>query len=325
MAYYRHDLMFDALKRTNEQVTENYTSSQYLKTLDFFLWRALSPIIEGCPAFFLNYVAKIVAQQSVRNVKMTSDDKADLPAAFANLLLAKDKISAAKDLHLNRGILFAFLALFDGLTAFYQRVVESPAPKNLPKVVKRQAHLHSVEVGLGVTDARTLYSIIVESRHWSLEAVSFKNVIVEKYTRMALNNARRAYVDCQMQEPLGDIISVFMLTLWKAIDRCDSRHGVLTTFIQNWFRGARSHVLDGITERHMHTSYEEQLEELGDSSYEQLGYEQADTSLEAVQTLSMVAKRVDPKGCVRASLGIPEIVTSAQRDLLLLLRAKDNT
>lgn len=321
MSYYRHDLMFDALKRTTEQVSNNYTSSQYLKTLDFFIWNALTPIIESCPSLFLNYVAKIVAQQSVRNTKMTSDDKANLPLAFVNLLLSEDKPAAAQNLYLNRGILFAFLSLFESLTVTYKRLSETPAPEDLIKTIKRQAYTRRVEEGLGLVPKANLYGVILEVRYWTSKAVAFKNVIVEKYTRMALNNARRTYVDCQMQEPLGDIIGVFMLTLWKAIDRCDSRHGVLTTFIQNWFRGARSQVLEGIEQKHLNTSYEDKLESLGDASHEELGFEPEDTTYEAMQTLAFVAKKIDPRGCVRASLGIPELVTPRHRQLLLHLKA----
>lgn len=201
MAYYRHDLMFDALKRTNEQVTANYTSSQYLKTLDFFLWQALAPIIKSCPALFLNFVSKFVAQQSVRNTKMTSDDKANLPLDFINLLLANDKVSAAQNLYLNRGILFAFLNVFESLTSRYRSLSETPAPTSLRKELDRLVYVKSVERGLGVLPGSNLYGVILEVKYWAGKAVAFKNVIVEKYTRMALNNARRAYVDCQMQEP----------------------------------------------------------------------------------------------------------------------------
>ena len=93
MATYSHDLTFAALKNTREKITANYTSAQYLKTLDHFLWLALGPVINTCPYLFLNYVAKVVAQQATRPIKMTSDDKHALPVAFMNLLLTRDPVS----------------------------------------------------------------------------------------------------------------------------------------------------------------------------------------------------------------------------------------
>lgn len=323
MATYTHDVMFDALKRTKEQVVENYTSSQYLKTLDFFLWKALTPIIESCPSLFSNYVSKIVAQQSVRNSKMTSDEKANLPLAFINYLVAPtdQRIELAKKMYLNRGILFAFLALFLEITGKYRILAETPAPKTARKVSDRLLYMHNVEQQVGLQSGRNLYSIVLEVFHWTEEATNFKNVIIEKYTRMTLNNARRAYVDCQQQVPLGDIIGIFMLTLSKAIDRCDSRHGVLTTFIQNWFRGARSSVMDSVREEHTLTSYEARVEQAGDS-LDDLGSVEPDTSLEAVQALAYVAKRADPRGCIRASLGIPELLSNRKIKTLELLMEK---
>lgn len=321
MALYTHDLTFDALKRTKEQVGANYTSSQYLKTLDFFLFKALAPIIENCPSMFSNYVAKIVAQQCVRNSKMTSDEKANLPLAFVNYLLAPDsqKLALAQKLYLNRGILFSFLSLFTELTTGYKRLSEVPAPKSAKALSERLLYMHRVEEQVGLLPGRSLYSVATEVYHWSNEATNFKNVIVEKYTRMTLNNARRAYVDCQQQVPLGDTIGIFMLTLSKAIDRCDSRHGVLTTFIQNWFRGARSHVMDMVREEHTLTSYEARVEQAGDS-LEDLGSVEPDSSLEAVQALAYIAKRIDPRGCVRASLGIPELLPNSKIKTLELLK-----
>lgn len=322
MALYTHDLTFAALKNIKEQVTSNYTTSQYLKTLDHFIWLALGPVIKTCPNLFLNYVSKVVAQQAVRPVKMTSDDKHNLPVAFMNLLLARDRVTAAKDLHLNRGILFSFLDIFVSLTARYRRLHEMPPPSNLLDASRRTQLLEKVEADLEVIPGANLYGATLEASHWSKEAIAFKNVIVEKYTRLAIKGAQKTYVTARHRRELGAIVNVFMITLYKAIDRCDSRHGVLSTFITNWLRGARSKVLDEVFAESAETSYDKQIEDHGEEAFVQHSH-QANRDMEAMQSLAHIAKTIDPRGCVRASLGIAEIVSYRDIRLLEILKAHD--
>lgn len=322
MATYTHDLTFAALKNRKEQITANYTTSQYLKTLDHFLWLALGPVINTCPNLFLNYVAKVVAQQAVRPVKMTSDDKHLLPVAFMNLLLTKDRVAAAKELHLNRGILFAFLNVFVNLTEEYRRLHETPPTMDPLQMSQRFLTLRKIESDLEMKRGGNLYGATLEARHWLNEASAFKNVIVEKYILLALNGAQKTYVTAHHRRKLGEIVNVFMLTLYKAIDRCDSRHGVLTTFITNWLRGARSKVLDEVFAESVETSYDQQVEDHGEEVFAQHST-QANQDMEAMQSLAAIAKRVDPRGCVRASLGIAEHVSTKHIRLLEILKAYD--
>lgn len=322
MATYSHDLTFAALKNTREKITANYTSAQYLKTLDHFLWLALGPVINTCPYLFLNYVAKVVAQQATRPIKMTSDDKHALPVAFMNLLLTRDRVAAAKELHLNRGILFAFLNVFVNLTDEYRRLHESPPSGDPLEISNRLLRLREIEASLDTKKGGNLYGATLEAKHWLNEASSFKNAIVEKYIRLAMKGAQKTYVTAHHKRKLGEIVNVFMITLYKAIDRCDSRHGVLTTFITNWLRGARSKVLDEVFSESAETSYDQQVEDHGEEAFAQHST-QANRDMEAMQALSAIAKKIDPRGCVRASLGIAEHVSYRHIRLLEILKAHD--
>src|ERR1700758_257407 len=88
---YTHSKAFETLKATQESITENLTSLQYLQTLDLFLWRALEPIHAECPSLFNNYLAKITAHQSLKaSTKFTSDDRTKLPIHLFNALTSPD-------------------------------------------------------------------------------------------------------------------------------------------------------------------------------------------------------------------------------------------
>lgn len=319
MARYQHDQSFASLKRTEEQVEGNYTSSQYLKTLDHFLWQAVDPIVNTCPSFAANYFSKVVAQQMVRVNKMTSDDRSLLPVQFVNYLLG-DK-QQLRNMHFNRGVLFGLITLFRESTADYMKAASSSLPSNVAALSKSLSVRREAEIRLGVQKGFSLYSTCLSVEHWQAEAIKFKNAIVEKYIRLALTQAKRTYEEVDYQIPLGDIVGEYMLIVPRAIDRCDSRHGVLTTFIQNWFKSARSKIMDRVMENASTDSYDAILDSEEGPPAEWSNLPNAD--METLQALAELAKRVDPQGCVRASFGIPEHVSYKDRQTLMCYTAKD--
>ena len=322
MSSYQHSRSFDVLKRTDEKFKNNYTTAQLLNTLDHFIWQALTPIIRECPDLFLTYVTKIVAQQANSNSKLTSDDKLLFPALIINLLSAptfEQRMAYARKLYLNRGLLFGLIAIFTGLTRSYRRAVERGAQDNPLQATLRSTRLYQIEQKVGLRKGGNLYGAILEASHWAAKAYQFKHIITEKYTRLAAQHARNTYVEYGHDVELDECLSIYMMTVDKAINRCDSRHGVLTTFITNWFKGARAKIEALALTRRSETSYEVMLEKAGDAASSVLGAADADSEMtEHVQHLSVVARYVDKRGCVRASLGIPEVVNRQQRLKLLL-------
>ena len=64
MRSYQHSRVFDAYKGTKEKIKENWTSLEYLQTLDYLLWEAIAPIHTECPSLFNTSLAKVVAWQA---------------------------------------------------------------------------------------------------------------------------------------------------------------------------------------------------------------------------------------------------------------------
>lgn len=321
MKSYTHSKSFDLFKSTSEQIKGNYTTLQYLSTLDDFLWQALVPIHSECPALFTNYIAKIIAHQSLKpSTKFTSltpEERVKLPVHLFNMITAPDTNTAhncAKVMYLNRGLLFGFLALFHNMMRTYMKL--HSAFYSMETVV-RSHRIKQIEISVGLRNDGILYAAVQQSAYWYDKARWFKHMIIEKYTRMTINNARMAYKDFNHFVPLDDCVQIFMQVLSRAIDRCNPRQGVLTTFIQNWFKSGRSEVArmaKGQTDQ----SYESLSEDHGDSAVASLGITDPDRSIELQQTISESAKLADPDGSVRASLGIHEIISYADRQSLLL-------
>lgn len=315
---YQHSKSFEQLKSINESITGNLTTLQYLHTLDMFLWRALEPIHTECPSLFNNYMVKIVAQQSLNaSTKFSSEEDrhARLPILLFNLLSETDSKKAhehAKALHINRGILFGFISIFLNRLSYYEKL-HSPFVKL--DDVYRKSEMLRVEQEMGVRPGGSLYAAMQQVRYWDERARDFKGKIVQKYTRMAIMNAKLTYADYNHYVSLDDVVQIYLLVVSRAIDRCDARQGVLTTFIQNWFKSARSEVRE-MAKGQSDQSYEELAEIHGDAVSDIIGFSMPDTSSELEQHIAYIAKKMDKQGYLRASLHIPEFVTSAQAKVL---------
>jgi hypothetical protein len=322
MKNYEHSETFSRLKDITEKINTNLTSLEYLQTLDMFLWNALAPVHSECPLLFHNYVAKIVAQQSLKaSTKFTSlmaDERHKLPLYLFNMLTTPEPQKAhehARSMFLNRGLLFGFLSMFLKKVAPYEQLHTVP-PTTAEEWENRQNLIIAFEKSLGVRHGGALYGAIQQCKFWHDRARRWKEMIIEKYARLALNHAKIVYQDFNHYVRLGDVVQIHMMVVSRAIDRCDPRQGVLTTFITNWFKSARSEVAE-LAKTQFDHSYEQLAEELGDSLSEIMGTSNnAEDSKETVEHIAYLAKQIDRFGYVRASLGIPEFLTKEEKEIL---------
>jgi hypothetical protein len=205
-------------------------------------------------------------------------------------------------MRLNRGVLLGLLSLFGKIINNYVNLHDPTRRFNPAKrawLIKRAEHRLQAN--------SLLYAAYLQYKWYTDKAFKFKGLITEKYMRLALMNAKRTYVECAHEVPLDDIIQVYLIYLSKAIDRCDSRQGVLTTFIQNWFYNARHDVLRVQKEEH-NISYDDLKEDLN-SVLPECPYED-------LQHLAWMAKQVDPEGIIRHEMNIPEFFTYEQRMII---------
>lgn len=316
IANYTHSRVFDSMKHIKERIPTNYTSLQYLQTLDYFLWQALKPIAIECPSLFYNYMAKVVARQSLKaSAKLTSDDKAKLPLTFFNALMLNDdekQLASIRLMYVNRGILFGFISLFMRYMKEFQAI---QADRDHVLYTSR---LTQVLRDVGLRENSVMYPVMMDVMHWDELARTWKAMITEKYTRMALGQAKHAYTDYHHVVELDDVIQIYLMTTNKSIDRCDARLGVLTTFIMNWFKSAKGEVA-ALAERAQDQSIESLVEDHGDAASDILGSTEPDRDHELMQHAAAVAVSIDPVGLVRTSLGIAQCVSTEDRKLLELL------
>lgn len=315
---YAHSKAFDALKNTKESINGNYTSLQYLQTLDYFIWEALRPIAAECPSLFYNYFAKVVARQTLKpSSKFTSNDRDKLPLQLFNSLMEPDQTKAfelIKKMYINRGLLFGFISFFLNTLKTY---AELQYNTRIHPIMRRTL-TQRVENNVGLRKNGMLYPAMQQVDYWDKKARQWKGFIVEKYIRMAIMQAQRTYKDFHHAVRLSDVVQTYLVVVNRAIDRCDSRQGVLTTFIQNWFKSARGEVA-AMAEGQQDSSMDALIEEYGDSVHDFIGVTNPNMDKELYEHLAYVAYTRDPRGLVRTALGIPQYVSRADRELLEIL------
>ena len=309
---YQHSETFAVLKVIKDY-DSNLTSFQWLSVLDYFLEAAIDPIATAAPHFLDNYYAKAVAGQFLKPaVNFSRGPKADLPCLLFNSLIAtgKEKRKYQKAMVLNRGILFGCVQLYQKVINKFHAVHEAPTATLQEILIARE-----IEHSLG---GEYVYASTIQTEYWYAKALWFKSLIVQKFTRLALMRAQHTYNEINHSLRLDDIVQIFLTYVNKAVERCDSRQGVLTTYIQTWFYSARAEVMAEAKLEMMSSSYSELLEQMQDTSTNFV------SDLAALQELYMTAKKIDPEGYVRYTLGIPEQVSNTDHKKLKLFSLKSN-
>lgn len=257
---------------------------------------------------FRNYYAKCVAHQTLSpNTKFSPDTKAELPVLLFNALTAPKDESRFRKLNLNRGILFGLNSLFLSEVEPYMLSQSGVMARSHSEVIN-----HVTVEKLQCPDPSALYAHCQEVTYWNERAHWFKSLIVQKYMRMALLEAQKTYVRYGNKVSLDDISQIYMMIVSKAIDRCSSNLGVITSFVKSWLKSARSIVASQAAYR-KEESLDSLIEDHGDAFDIPV---EPDTLSENIQHVAYISKQVDPEGLVRTTLGIPQHVNLNHQLLL---------
>ena len=317
---YKHSNSFARLKGLTETLTNNLTTSQYLQIFDAYLDKALIPIITST-GFFDTFICSLLGWQEKNfRRKVSFLHRAEVPSLVVNFLLqptAAARIVAYKKLRLDRGIRIEFVKLFeDRLKPYIQAC-------NCELLHPQTGELdlgYCLRVKTGLEESfkarEPLLATCLESLFWLDRALSFKQLILEKYVRLCLTNAQKDYVHFfNHQVDLDDIVQVYLLVASRAIDKCDSRQGALTSHIQKWFLTGRVRVqqqnIQKIARQSIETvNWEAQVNEDVDAntSLQERSLEEKDNQI----LIRELAKIADPTGAARAYLGIEEVLRPSE-------------
>ena len=308
MKKYHHSVVFAEIKAIDEDIKINLTSLQYLQILDHYLYNAVQYLIKISPTFFDRYLSKVIAYQQIHAMaKLSSENREKMSCMFFNYMTTHD-FTYLKKIYLNRGLYLGILAYWlKRAKAYFD--IKSPFTKE-----KDKALADSIYDELTIANSQMFFAYYKVIEYWTNKALDFKGKIVQKYTRMTLLQAQKTYVDYNHVVELDDVTQIYLQIMSKAIDRCDSRLGVLTTFIQSWLKSARAIVQKMVQNKEQVVSYEGLVEEYGDSA--DLGSIPFDTNYDLMQDLMYYSSLYDKTGCMRIKYHIPQYLSPSDLDLL---------
>ncbi len=299
---YKHSITFGKLKATKEQIDSNKTSAQYLKVIDAFLKNAVLLIIQNSH-YFDDYLVRLLGWQEAHpKRKVSFVSKQEFAAAVINYLIQPTKELKYKkfdDLRLERGVVLELCRSFiDGL-ADYDKACNHQLYGDLAREL---AFKNATEKAY--QSSTSLMPTLQMVRHWYQLAIDYKNMVLEKYTRLCLNQAQKDYVSFfNVSIPLDDIVQAYLMVASRALDKCDYRQGVLTTHIQTWLYTARTSLLEDIgSNKTVNVSMIDGVEGQHDDVEDYL-----DRSSQVLK-IRKLAKLVDPTGIARLFLGIEEVL-----------------
>lgn len=316
---YQHSQTFANLKGIQESITTNLTSYQYLSVLDHFLYRSVQPLVYGT-RFVDIFLAQILGWQTQNPKRKTSGAGRQAFSANATMFLLledpKQKMKVLRAMRLDRAIIFETVRRWLAIVAEYEDLCSQVATK------ETIARLYEMSDKASMRPSFGLHATYSQVKFFYEEASSFKTMILEKYTRLCLNTAKRDYVQMGHQVDLEDIIQVYLLTASKAIDKCDTDRGVLTTHIQNWLLSARnvvkaSHMqgamkaLNNVQGKQVDQLLESvSLDDIPDMAAEESDSEDKEEIIESVR---LIAKAFDPSGVGRILMGIQEVLSKEDK------------
>lgn len=337
MNSYKHSESFARLKSIKESIQSNLTSFQYLSVLDELLYRAIIPIIENT-RFIEVFLSQMLGWQTLNPKRKTSGLGRHAFSANTTLFLLSDspkqKIKILKRMRLDRSMLFEMLRRWLSMSEALEKIgQESASPEAMSK-------LYVLTSTCLIKEGQSLTGTYRLSKYWFEQALGFKEIILQKYTRMVLMKAQRDYEDLSRRVELNDIVQIYMMVAGKAIDKCDTEKGVLTTHIKSWLKSGKNTVVatylaeDSQEQRKISlstttnkqivdnmlesSSSAEDLEELSHSD-EDARERQAD-----LKQIRMVARVFDPQGYGRLMLNIQEELSLADQQALFALAVRDD-
>ncbi len=331
MSYrYEHSRTFANLKGIKETIGTNFSSYQYLSTLDSLLYKVVYPMVDNTH-FVDHFLTKILAWQYLNPKRKTSSlSRSDFASCVTLFLIATDtdrKMKLLKRIKLDRSVISEMIRLWLKVCEPYQKMANNLS-RSSADVLEEQA----IEVKASLKSDHSLYGAYQQVHYWWSHYLEFRNRVLEKYIRLCLNQAQKDYVAFKHRVPMSDVIQVYLMNAAKALDKCDTEKGVLTTHITNWLKHAKNQI---IVSHLSDTAYvlpknsktvsaslaKANLVSLGEIPENELGTE-VDSGSDDLELVRRIAKIFDPKGLGRICLGIQETLSISEKQIRHAHKAK---
>ena len=322
---YQHSNTFAILKAVKETLEGNLSTVQYMRILDGYLYRALAPIVDGTNHADRCFTQLLAWHSANGKRKLSMDSSIDLQALTFQFLMTprsvadltddaqpSERIKIIQSMKLDRAFLTYIINSFiDDLSTVYKSACDgilSPPIGVYGDNVSINLYVKArVEENYEIDpDGPSLLGLHQTVVFWREPYLEVKRVTLEKYVRLSLVNAQKDYAhyfSCSGVD-LDDLSQTYLMMAARAIDRCDSDQGTLTTLIQSWHLTGRSNAQKERTRIAME-DYHVAPDDLEDEETI-MASDDRDASIEQdiASHTRRVAELADPKGVGRFLLGL---------------------
>lgn len=232
-----HTIEYEILH--SEQFKKNLSGNQIESLLNYFIFKALSPILQTLwfkneLALILNYISKHAKH------KFTNKEKVRIVSYLIDTIQVIDHskiIELLKQSELDRefliDILDKFCYLFDKLLKldadFYQKL------NNNNYDLKASRELNEFLESFNNLPLTFLLLSGKEVKYWYDKYIEFRDLVISKYYRLAFKFAKMT----KYAKPNTDIYCLFkslLISINTALNKYTAKKGTLTSYIQLWFK-----------------------------------------------------------------------------------------
>lgn len=227
--------IFEVIKTHPQRLDPSYTSAQLIGVLDFFLYSALTPIIEKTNFFdlYLNGLAAAYAANDTHRLSsLTRWEFATLTMVY-QLAPIPMKMKGVTKLKINRLVLTVLIDFVMYWAGHYSDLLDKYYATG-----KFQYKNEANKIALFLGAREDIYGLKRECAYWLESYKDFYSQIAEKYYRLAINYV--SFFSKRSTIPLDDLVQVAIETLVIALARYDVDKGPITTFLQTYLRSVDS-------------------------------------------------------------------------------------
>lgn len=332
-----HSVTIERLKESPQRLSSSITTFQLMSTLDTLIYRFLAPIIETSSLFdtFVPTTLYWSITNSRRKISGINNKKLiALLTFYMTRTTQEERLVVIAKMRLERNLLFSLGRIYLNLGKQYRKQYDlytrkKAKDKDAQKNLKRLTELSAVFNG----NSDKTYSAIHEVEFWYKQAQEFHSQIAERYYKLIVNSAVLLHKNNPERYDLEDIAQNFLVATYKAIDKCDHNKGTLTSYVQNWIKDARtsygyqqygiSFLIPKSKKKQLATNNDGMTNNisvsLDDKSVLEISTEAVEVGIEKKQTVERVqrlSRIADPLGLARMKLGITEILTKEEVEVL---------
>lgn len=235
--------VLDQLKTVKEKLEKNYSTEALLDTLDELLNRAIEGVILCCNYLDHRLITIATWYSTNQRRKLSSMEKPQFIASCMAFSLAdtKTKRRIYRKIGLERNLtvlmLDQWLSLAGECVQLELKHLSNPSSDVMARILQLRWLLN-------VTNPHQLFASYNTVKMYYAESLKFREQISEKFMRKVMLETV-AYVKEQERRngprmSLNDVAQNFMLAVYKAIDKCDSAKGTLTSYVDAWVTNAKT-------------------------------------------------------------------------------------